>query len=228
VTTWWIGYGWPAAHGMNSEGLSVELVSAGHDKTAVRVDSQVTWILPRPASEVIPSGARTLTVSFVRPLAEPVAGGPSGVASGSASSGPATASSSGSPGSAPSKVPAGKSTTVTVTNLSKIRAIAAAIDALPLFPAGAMSCPMDNGEAMVLSFGSGHGGQPLAVVSVGTSGCDATAVTIGGKVQPALAGGELAVVVARALGLPIALLGGSVTAMPPVAGGTVPTSSPAG
>jgi hypothetical protein len=236
VNIWFIGYGWSPADGVSTEELAVELVSAGHDKTAARIDSEVTWITPRPAAEIIPAGTRTLTISITKPLNVLVPPASGGGATGSASaSGTATGSASASgtatavPSGAPSNVSAGKSTRVTVTNPAKIRAIAAAIDSLPLFPAGVMACPMETGGQVVLTFDSGHGGAPLAVVSAGTSGCDVVSVTIGGRAEPALAGGaQLTAAVARILGLPNAALGGLVNVSPPSVGIDVLPSSQAG
>jgi hypothetical protein len=116
---------------------------------------------------------------------------------------------------------------VKVTNPEQIRAIAAAIDVLPIFPPGVTSCPMDTGAQMVLTFGEANGGTPLAVVTVDISGCDVVAMTVGGRTEPALGGGaQLAAAVARILGLSSSLLSGpNVT--PPVTGVAVPAISPA-
>lgn len=43
--------------------LQVEVVSAGHGQTAIRVDAQVAWQPPRPASSLVPSAARVLTIT---------------------------------------------------------------------------------------------------------------------------------------------------------------------
>jgi hypothetical protein len=43
--------------------LVVEVTGAGHGQTAIRVDAQVSWQPPRPASERVPSAARAVTIS---------------------------------------------------------------------------------------------------------------------------------------------------------------------
>ena len=48
---------------LNSRDLVVEVTRAGHGQTAIRVDAQVSWQPPRPASERVPSAARVVTVA---------------------------------------------------------------------------------------------------------------------------------------------------------------------
>jgi len=55
---------------LTARDLVVTVTSAGGNRTAIRVDGQVTWQPPRPASEVVPPAARLVT------LAEVPAGGP--------------------------------------------------------------------------------------------------------------------------------------------------------
>lgn len=56
----------PAITGvLNARSLMVEAVAAGNGKTDLRVDAQVTWIPARPASEVVPSAARAVTLSLL-------------------------------------------------------------------------------------------------------------------------------------------------------------------
>lgn len=42
--------------------LLVEVVSAGHGKTDIRVDAQVVWLPAKSAAELVPSSARVVTV----------------------------------------------------------------------------------------------------------------------------------------------------------------------
>jgi hypothetical protein len=87
------------------------------------------------------------------------------------------------------KVPA----PVTITNAGTVERIAALADGLPVYPPGAVSCPMELGKAVQLTFRPTPGGPPLAVVSAGLTGCQGVRFTVGGEQQPALAGGaELA------------------------------------
>jgi hypothetical protein len=83
------------------------------------------------------------------------------------------------------KVPA----PVTITNAGTVRRIASLADGLPVFPAGTVSCPIEVGKALQLTFRATPGGPPLAVVSAGLTGCQGVRLTVGGKQQPALAGG---------------------------------------
>jgi len=63
---WSDNFDLPAITGvLNSRGLEVEAVDAGGGKTDLRVDAQVTWIPARPASEVVPSAARAVTLSLL-------------------------------------------------------------------------------------------------------------------------------------------------------------------
>ena len=55
----------PAVLGLlDNRDLMVQAVADGK-RTALRVDAQVTWNPPRPASEVVPSAARVVTLSMV-------------------------------------------------------------------------------------------------------------------------------------------------------------------
>ena len=62
-----IGFQWQPQPGVtDSRTLLVEETAAPNGQTAVRADAEVVWVLPRPASEQIPSDARLLTVSVRR------------------------------------------------------------------------------------------------------------------------------------------------------------------
>jgi hypothetical protein len=63
-TTWTQLFSLPAVPAvLDSRELVVEVVQDG-DKTAVRVDAQVTWQPARPASEKVPAAAKAVTVSM--------------------------------------------------------------------------------------------------------------------------------------------------------------------
>jgi hypothetical protein len=63
VTTWFDVFSLPAIPAvLDSRQLIVEVVADG-GKTAIRVDSQVTWLPARPAGEMVPSAVRAVTVS---------------------------------------------------------------------------------------------------------------------------------------------------------------------
>ena len=90
----------------------------------------------------------------------------------------------------------------TVTGQATVRKLTALIDGLPLFPAGAYSCPNDNGASLVLTFRAGRGGPVLAVATVKLAGCEEVDLTIGGQQQPTLgpvAGGQATAVKAVAI-----------------------------
>jgi hypothetical protein len=53
---------------LNTRDLVVEVTGTGNGQTALRVDAQVSWQLPRPASERVPSAARVVTIAQVPSL----------------------------------------------------------------------------------------------------------------------------------------------------------------
>ncbi len=50
---------------LDSRELVVQVVSAGANQTAIRVDSQVTWLPAKPAAERVPAGTVSVTISEV-------------------------------------------------------------------------------------------------------------------------------------------------------------------
>jgi hypothetical protein len=88
--------------------------------------------------------------------------------------------------------PAADDHPVTITDPAKVAEIAAVVDGLPVFPPGVMSCPVDFGGGVRLTFRATLAGPTLAVVTSGTSGCGAVQVTVSGKRMLTLSqGGEL-------------------------------------
>jgi len=64
VTYWGDEFDLPAVTGvLDSRELQVKAVAAGDGETALRVDAQVTWTPARPASEVVPTATRAVTLS---------------------------------------------------------------------------------------------------------------------------------------------------------------------
>jgi hypothetical protein len=55
---------------LNARDLVVEVAGAGNGQTAIRVDAQVSWQPPRPASERVPAAARVVTITQ-RPSLDP-------------------------------------------------------------------------------------------------------------------------------------------------------------
>jgi hypothetical protein len=48
---------------LNARDLVVEVTGVGNGQTAIRVDAQVSWQPPRPASQRVPSAARVVTIT---------------------------------------------------------------------------------------------------------------------------------------------------------------------
>jgi hypothetical protein len=78
---------------------------------------------------------------------------------------------------------------VTITDPAKVRELAAATDALPLWSGEHVMCPADFGESVRLTFTKGPGGPALAVAVASVSGCGLTNFTVNGKPELPLAGG---------------------------------------
>ncbi len=53
---------------LNTRDLVVEVTGAGNGETAIRVDAQVSWQPPRPASERVPSATRVVTITVLPSL----------------------------------------------------------------------------------------------------------------------------------------------------------------
>ena len=77
----------------------------------------------------------------------------------------------------------------TVRSPRKIKAIVAALNALPLFPPGTYFCPLDRGIRVLLTFYAARDQPPLAVAAVNAEGCGFVDLSIGGVRQPTLEGG---------------------------------------
>jgi hypothetical protein len=60
---------------LNARDLVVEVAGVGNGQTAIRVDAQVSWQPPRPASERVPPAARVVTITQL-PSLDPRAGRP--------------------------------------------------------------------------------------------------------------------------------------------------------
>jgi hypothetical protein len=65
----WILPGIPGVIGMRE--LTVEVTSPSSNVTYVRVDSNVAWIPPRPASEKVPAGATVVTITATPDMNHP-------------------------------------------------------------------------------------------------------------------------------------------------------------
>ena len=68
TTSWSIGFEWPPIEGIAGERvLLVTAVATATGETALRLDAQSVWIVPRPASEQVPAASRFLELSVGRP-----------------------------------------------------------------------------------------------------------------------------------------------------------------
>jgi hypothetical protein len=58
-------FSWPSVTGvLSSRSLLLTLVAESGGRTGLRADAQVVWVVPRPASERIPAGARVLEIDY--------------------------------------------------------------------------------------------------------------------------------------------------------------------
>jgi hypothetical protein len=156
----------PTVPGVFAErSLIVSVAADGAGITAMRVDAQVTWLPPKPASERIPAAARVVTITPL-PGAGPAA--------------PAPGAEAPAPGAEHLRP-------VTITSPATVARIAAVVDGLPRFPPGFYeSCPMDWGKGIRLTFRATLTGPVLAVATGDITGCEKVTLTVGGKQLPAL------------------------------------------
>jgi hypothetical protein len=64
----WVNASWPLpGRGIASRRLQVTVTRLADGRTGVMASVDVEWVVPRPASEVVPSGARSVTLTLVRP-----------------------------------------------------------------------------------------------------------------------------------------------------------------
>jgi hypothetical protein len=62
-TSAWIMFGWPTIVGSRTRQLTVLVATTPGDATYLRVDADVVWLLPRPASERIPDGVQAIDIT---------------------------------------------------------------------------------------------------------------------------------------------------------------------
>lgn len=61
---WSVQYSLPPVPGvLTDRNLAMEAVNAGGGQTVVRIDAQVAWLPPKPASERVPAAAKVVTIS---------------------------------------------------------------------------------------------------------------------------------------------------------------------
>lgn len=155
------GFTWPGNPGT----LVVWAVGLANGSTALRVDAQVGWIIPRPASERIPSGARLLKISgheaggkrFKRIKSERAA--------------------------VLGRLPSHLTSTV------QIEKIVALLNGLRVHQPGERRCPIAPAGSVQLTFYTNPSAPPLAIANIHTEGCGGVSLTINGIAQPGLEGG---------------------------------------
>jgi hypothetical protein len=172
------GFTWPGSPGT----LAVWAVRLANGSTALRVDAEVVWVIPRAASERVPARARLLTISFHKT---------GGALIGIKSNRPAVL------GRLPSRV----------TSVTRIEKIAALLNELRVHQPGLRHCPLEPGGSAQVSFYTSPSAPPLAVADINTvgkgGGCGGgVSLTINGMAEPELEGGwDLVEEISRALGI---------------------------
>jgi hypothetical protein len=165
VKSWQVELSWPALAGvLTSRSVVIDAIAASPASTALRLDAQVIWSPPRSSYDTIPPAAKVLRLQ----------------------GGVGTATT-------PSGRPADPSgAAITISDPAQVARIAAAVNALPLFPSGIFSCPLDRAGSVWLTFSTVATGPPLAVVVAETSGCQTVSVSVNGHAgQPLEGGGSL-------------------------------------
>jgi hypothetical protein len=149
----------PVAGVILDRSLDVYVARDGADSAAIRVDSEVTWLPPKPPAERIPAAAKVVTITAA-PGVDPRTGRP-----------------------ADRSYPP-----VTVTDPATVARLAAVIDSLPLMPPPGTfaSCPYNTGQVVDLTFRATEGGPVLARVTGEMTGCTMVSLVIHGKQMPAL------------------------------------------
>jgi hypothetical protein len=68
TTSWDIGFEWAPISGIADERMLIVTATTGaENETALRVDAQAVWIVPRPSSEQVSAASRILDLSVGRP-----------------------------------------------------------------------------------------------------------------------------------------------------------------
>jgi hypothetical protein len=151
----------PVTNVLGVRQLAVSAMQLADGKTGIRVDAQVTWIKPRPATERIPGGATKLLVSLPPKAA------------------------------ADWRNAQGFGRFVLITSPARIRRATALLNALPLAGDVAGQWPIAPPlgwctPMLQLTFTRGHHTPPVAVATIIQYGCSGVQLTINGHAQPAL------------------------------------------
>jgi hypothetical protein len=153
---WFVSYSWlPIKTLFGARVMVISIVAASQHRSAIRVDTQVTWLAAKPVGDIIAKGASVLAAVLSHGL---------------------------NPGEAGHRP-------VTTTDPAKIDAIRRFINHLGVVGTGLVSCPMDIGQYLTISFRKSFHERPFVVVVADVSGCEDVQVQQSGhNVQPALAG----------------------------------------
>jgi hypothetical protein len=170
------GFTWPGSPGS----LVVWVVQLANGSAALRVDAEVVWVTPRPASERIPTGARLLTISvhsWATRSSAPKSNRPTILRR------------------LPSRV----------TSVAQIEKIVTLLNELRVHQPGRRSCLLEHaGGSAQLSFSTSPNVPPLAIADINTVDCGrgGVSLTINGMAEPELEGGwSLIEEISQALGI---------------------------
>lgn len=148
--------------------LNIVTAAVGHGQTGIQVSASDQWIPARPATEVIPSAARVVTITMTDSTMT------GNTAETAAEPKPAT-----------------------ITNPAEVRRIAALLDGLPLILPEAYSCPTGGNGDLTLAFKARTHAPALATATAELTGCAFIDLTIGGRQQPRLGPGGAGRTLAR-------------------------------
>jgi hypothetical protein len=166
-------YQWPAVGDvLGYRELAVTATALPDGETGIVAEAQSDWIVPRPTSERIPSSTGEIDIT------------------------------SGAPGQPPEE-------SLSVTDPSQVRKIVSLIDALPVAQPIIYGCPPQIDPRLVtMTFRPATGGLTLAVLTYSAfrpwsgpgGGCNPVELTIGGRHQDPLIGGDFLDTIGRLLG----------------------------
>jgi hypothetical protein len=145
--------------GLSQLTVAVQTDALAGGRTAVRLDGEATWLVPRPVWDRIPASVRSLTYTARATVA--------GFDGGNASH--------------------GRRSTPRTVGPRDARRLAAAIDGLQRIQPGLVfSCPFDAVQPRITLRFRGRGGRPLAVAVDSPSGCASLSLSVHGRRGPQL------------------------------------------
>jgi hypothetical protein len=152
-------WSYSAPAGLSQVSVAVQTQALPGGRTAVRLDAEATWLVPRPAWDRIPRSVRSLTFT----ARASVAGFDGGHAS------------------------HGRRSTPRTVGRHDARRLAAAINRLQRMQPGIVfSCPFDAVQPRITLRFRGPGGRPLAVAVDSPSGCASLSLSVHGRSGPRL------------------------------------------